>query len=187
MPRLFVAVWPPDDVLDRLAELPRPEIKGLRWTTRDQWHVTLRFLGQVPEVEPVVEALSGVRGQAVTAVLGPGVARFGRRVLHVPVSGLRQVAEDVVAATAHLGSPPEDRPFAGHVTLARVAKGSRVNLEELTGTPLRVSWPVGVICVVESRLARTGARYEVRATHPLERVSRSISPCRPTRGGFSSP
>ena len=46
MPRLFVAVWPPDDVLDRLAVLPRPEVDGLRWTDQDHWHVTLRFLAR---------------------------------------------------------------------------------------------------------------------------------------------
>ena len=30
MPRLFVAVWPPDDVLDLITELPRPDVEGLR-------------------------------------------------------------------------------------------------------------------------------------------------------------
>jgi 2'-5' RNA ligase len=45
--RLFVAVWPPNDVVDVLADLPRPDVAGVRWTTQGQWHVTLRFLGQV--------------------------------------------------------------------------------------------------------------------------------------------
>ena len=49
--RLFVAVWPPDDVIDVLADLPRPEVAGVRWTTRGQWHVTLRFLGHVATVD----------------------------------------------------------------------------------------------------------------------------------------
>ena len=38
MARLFVAVWPPDDVVAELAALPRPDQPGLRWTTPDQWH-----------------------------------------------------------------------------------------------------------------------------------------------------
>ena len=32
MARLFVAVWPPDDVLDAVAALERPAQDGLRWT-----------------------------------------------------------------------------------------------------------------------------------------------------------
>ena len=63
MPRLFVAVWPPDEVLDLIAALPRPEVEGLRWTTRDQWHVTLRFFGSV-ELAPAAVALRGVAASA---------------------------------------------------------------------------------------------------------------------------
>ena len=51
--RLFVAVWPPPEVLDVLAALPRTERPGVRWTTRDQWHVTLRFLGMADPAEAV--------------------------------------------------------------------------------------------------------------------------------------
>ncbi|MER3453020.1 MAG: RNA 2',3'-cyclic phosphodiesterase, partial [Acidimicrobiia bacterium] len=50
--RLFVAVWPPEEVLDVVAKLPRPGVVGLRWTSREQWHVTLRFFGSVPEPAP---------------------------------------------------------------------------------------------------------------------------------------
>ena len=167
MRRLFVAVWPPEDVLDRLAALPRPELAGLRWTERHQWHVTLRFIGPVPEVEPVAEALSVLRPSTGAAVLGPAVDRFGQRILHVPVAGLDGVAAAVVAATAHLGKPPEDRPFHGHVTLARVAKHARVDLRQLTGTALEGAWDVDAVCLVESRLSPKGARYEVLEAFPL--------------------
>ncbi|HJV08482.1 MAG TPA: 2'-5' RNA ligase family protein, partial [Acidimicrobiales bacterium] len=101
MPRLFVAVWPPDDVLDLVAALERPDVAGLRWTRPDQWHVTLRFLGET-ELAPVVAALGHVDAPPATATLGPAVGRFGHRVLHVPVAGLDSVASAVVAATAGL-------------------------------------------------------------------------------------
>lgn len=163
-----MAVWPPDEVLDRLARLPRPDVAGLRWTDRHHWHVTLRFLGPVAEVEPVVEALAGMEAPAgpVTAVLGPAVGRFGQRILHLPVDGLDAVAAAVVEATADLGRPPEDRPFNGHITLARVGKQARVDLRPLMGVPMEAEWKVGSTCLVESRLSPHGARYEVLERFP---------------------
>lgn len=166
MARLFVAVWPPEEVLDRLEALERPESKGLRWTRRDQWHVTLRFLG-VADPAPVVEALAGLDLPAADAVLGPAVDRFGRRILHVPVAGLGAVAAGVVQATAGLGQPPDDRPFHGHITLARVADRARVDLRPLTGTTVGAEWRVDAICLVESLLSPKGARYEVLERFPL--------------------
>ena len=168
MPRLFVAVWPPHDVLDRVAALDRPPVAGLRWTTADQWHVTLRFLGPVADSVPVVAGLAGVSASpAAAAVLGPAVGRFGQRILHLRVAGLDRLAGDVVRATAHLGQPPDDRPFAGHLTLARVAQAARVDLRPLTGQPVAAAWMVGEVCLVESRLSSAGARYRVVERVPL--------------------
>jgi 2'-5' RNA ligase len=164
--RLFVAVWPPAEVLDRVAALARPEVTGLRWTGPEQWHVTLRFMGRIDDVAVAADALGAARAGAAEAVLGPAVGRFGQRVLHVPVSGLEEVAEAVVTATASLGQPPEERPFAGHLTLARVARGARVDLRRLAGAPVTGRWPVREVCLVESRLSPAGARYQV-----LERVA----------------
>jgi 2'-5' RNA ligase len=165
--RLFVAVWPPDDVLALVAALPRPPVEGLRWTGPEQWHVTLRFLGWVDEVAEVVTALAGVEAEAAGAVLGPAVSRFGGRVLHVPVGGLDAVAAAVVGATAGLGRPPEDRGFVGHLTLARVARRGRVDLRRLVGQPVSARWRAHEICLVESRLHREGARYQVLERFPL--------------------
>lgn len=181
-----MAVWPPDDVLDRVDGLDRPPRAGLRWTTRDQWHVTLRFLGPVADIDPVVAALAGLSSLSSLswpgepgerswsgelsgpgdAVLGPTVGRFGHRVLHVPVAGLDALAAEVVDATAHLGRPPDPRAFAGHLTLARVAKGARVDLRTLAGAPLAARWSVAELCLVESRLYSAGARYRIVARFP---------------------
>lgn len=164
MPRLFVAVWPPDDVLDLVAGLPRPEIDGLRWTTREQWHVTLRFFGTV-EVEAAADALRSVSASAASVVLGPETGRFGKRVLHVPVGGLDAVAKAVVEATEKVGKPPEPRPFKGHLTLARARDRRRgVDLRGMVGTPIAAEWRVTEVCLVESRLNPKGAQYEVVET-----------------------
>ncbi|HEX2047262.1 MAG TPA: RNA 2',3'-cyclic phosphodiesterase [Acidimicrobiales bacterium] len=162
MRRLFVAVWPPEEVLDQVAALPRPAVEGLRWTARDQWHVTLRFLGPVPEVEPVAHALAALPPlEPSSALLGPATGRFDQRILHVPVRGLDRVATAVVDATASLGTPPDDRPFHGHLTLARVAKRAKVDLRPLAGAGIEARWPADVVCLVESRLSPKGARYDV--------------------------
>src|SRR4051812_28143169 len=88
-----------------LATLDRPDVPGLRWTEPDQWHVTLRFFGDADPDE--IGPLPQPRG--VTAVLGPATVRLGRHVLAVPVAGLEELA----------AAWPQDRPFRGHLTLAR--------------------------------------------------------------------
>ena len=169
MPRLFVAVWPPPEVLDRLEALARPEIAGLRWTRRDDWHVTLRFLGSVADVESVTEALAAAAGSAAVAeaVLGPAVERFGRRVLHVPVAGIDRLASAVVAATGSVGRPPDVRPFTGHVTLARVSEKASIDLRPLTGAAVEGRWPVTEVSLVRSDLSGPAPSYDVEATFPL--------------------
>jgi 2'-5' RNA ligase len=159
--RLFVAVIVPEAVLDRVAALPRPEVAGLRWTTREQWHVTLRFLGQVDGVHEALAALRSGSYAQCEARLGPEVGRFGRRILHVPVSGLDVLATSVVAATADVGNPPEDRAFRGHVTLARARSRAGVDMRPFTGAPIAGSWRVDEVVLFESHLHPKGARYEI--------------------------
>ncbi len=118
MPRLFVAVWPPDEVLRELAAMPRPAADGLRWTKPERLHITLRFLGQCGE-DAVQDALAAANLPAARATLGPQVRRLGRGILMVPVRGLDDLAAAVEAAIAPLGLPPPDHPFTGHLTVAR--------------------------------------------------------------------
>ncbi len=168
--RLFVAVWPPNDVVERVAALGRPEVAGLRWTDRRQWHVTLRFLGRA-DVEDARQAFNGMvlPGARVEAVAGPAVGRFGQRVLQVPVAGLVGLAAAVVAATGGVGEPSDDRPFSGHLTLARAAKGVGVDLRGLTGQPVSGAWTVDAITLVESHLSSSGATYDIVARRPLSK------------------
>jgi 2'-5' RNA ligase len=167
MPRLFVAVTLAPDVLDIVDRLPRPVVEGLRWTTREQWHVTLRFLGAVDEVDAVVSALSSLPMPRREVHLGPEVARFGQRVLQIPVAGLDDVVAAVVDATSALGVPSDDRAFTGHLTLARVRAKRGVDLRPLAGAAVSASWPVDDVVLFESQLHPKGARYEVVDRFPL--------------------
>jgi 2'-5' RNA ligase len=165
--RLFVGVRPPDHVLDLVADLPRRAQAGLRWTTRDQWHVTLRFLGEVEDPAVVVDALDRIDASgfiACEAAVGPMVETLSRRVVALPVAGLDDLAAAVIDATRTLGRPPEDRPFRGHLTLARLARSARGSARRLAGgivgRPLSARFMVSDVRVVGSHLGRGGARHE---------------------------
>lgn len=164
--RLFVAVWPSEQVLDAIAALSRPDIAGLRWTTRDQWHVTMRFLGSVDDVDAAVAAVHSIEAAACDVTVGPHVGRFGKRILHVPTHGLDDVAAATVAATALVGEPPEDRAFKGHLTLARSRRGD-TDLRALEGPAISGGWRADEVTLVRSHLGGSGARYEVIERVPL--------------------
>ncbi|MBO0713632.1 MAG: RNA 2',3'-cyclic phosphodiesterase [Acidimicrobiales bacterium] len=169
--RLFVAVWPPEDVVEALRQLPRPPLIGARWTREDQWHVTLRFLGEVAEPDEAEQAFSRVDAVPgpVVADAGPAVACLSRRVLCVPVAGLDGVASAVTRSTARVGKRPERRPFAGHVTLARGPKGGwrTGDVAGAEGVPFRARWDVEELTLVASVPEGRARRYEVVARQAL--------------------
>jgi RNA 2',3'-cyclic 3'-phosphodiesterase len=165
--RLFVAVWPPARVLAALGRLERPSCAGVRWTSAEQWHVTLRFLGSVDAsaAAAAVAALEGLRGcPGARAVLGPAVVLLGREVLAVPVEGLVDLASAVDDAFTGIGRPTERRSFRGHITLAR---GKNVRPGLVAGGVEAISWPVDSVTLVRSHLGRRGARYEAVASAEL--------------------
>lgn len=167
--RLFVSVQPPDEVLDALAEVVRPEASDVRWVGRAQWHVTLRFLGEVDDPEPVAAALAAAPLPAAVATVGPEAATLGRTAVVLPVTGLDELAADVAGATDGLGTAPPGSPFRGHLTLAR-ARGRRGRVPG--GLARRVppfEWRFAVtdVRLVRSHLGPGGPRYEDLAVVPL--------------------
>ncbi len=157
-----MAVWPPEDVLDAIKALPRPSLPGVRWTARDQWHVTLRFLGEA-HIGEVTKELDRLSAASVQATLAPKTRRLGRGVLCIPVAGLDELAAAVIEATALVGRPPEHRAFRGHVTLARVDGRARPPLAAVPA----LSWTVATFALVRSHLGGGPARYETVASWPL--------------------
>lgn len=144
--RRFVAVWPPAPVVEALAPLARVPAEKL--------HVTLRFLGAAAFD---VEAWRGVTLPSATATLAATTATFGGRVLQVPVGGLEALAAAV--------DPHPERPFVGHLTLARSRRGEDLRLHVGLAVPpgARVPWPVVEVTLVAS----AGGRYEVLERFPV--------------------
>ena len=137
MPRLFVAVWPPDDLVRELAAMPRPALDGLRWTKPERLHITLRFLGQCDEAEAAeaAEALRQVSFAPTAVRLGPTLERLGRGVIMLPACGVDELAMSVTDATGHIGQPPPNRPFTGHMTVARYRRNPPSGLWPPQGLP----------------------------------------------------
>ncbi len=163
MARLFLAVFPPVDVVERLGELERPEVEGLRWTNREQWHITLRFFGEAEQGD-VEDSLRGFRGAASTVLLGPASRWLGRRVLALPADGLDELAAEVRARTETIGQAPGRRKFTGHLTLAR----TRRRLPgALVSQPFGAQFKATELWLVSSQLHSDGARYTKLSNWPL--------------------
>ena len=73
MARLFVAVWPPEEVVEHIRSLRRKDQRGIRFVPPENWHMTLRFLGEANEREVVAALDEFDRGEP------PPVARLGPR------------------------------------------------------------------------------------------------------------
>jgi len=165
--RLFVAVRPPAEVVDVIGALPRPERHGIRWTRSDQWHVTLRFLGDVEDHEPVAAALcAGLAGAPqATVTVGPATAKLGRGVLMIPVQGLDELAATVLDATSAVVPEPEGAfSFRGHLTLARCPRSVP---RWAIGTLVGATWTADQVELVSSRLGGGPPVHDVIARFGL--------------------
>jgi RNA 2',3'-cyclic 3'-phosphodiesterase len=183
--RLFVAIAPPTAVLDDLDALARPLRTGrqdLRWTSREAWHVTLAFLGQVDEsaaarLLPRLERAARRHHTFRLAFSGSGAFPAATRanVLWSGLSGdrgaLARLAESVAAGASRAGAPPPDkgRRFQPHLTLARCRTPADVTelvaaLAGYQGPP----WTADRIHLVRSRLGATEhPRYATLGSWPL--------------------
>lgn len=175
MVRLFVAAWPTPEVRARLDGLDRPERPGWRWVPPDNWHVTLRFLGELAPagIDIVTDRLSGSDLPRVAARFGPGITMLDGRQAVIPVDGADALAAAVTAATVDVGEPP--RPtFVGHLTVAR-RRGSPAANRGAIGPPAEASFDavqtIDEIALVRSDLGPDGARYTTIARFPTDDVT----------------
>jgi RNA 2',3'-cyclic 3'-phosphodiesterase len=83
----------------------------------------------------------------------------------VPVAGLDDLAAAVATATAEVGEPPDPRPFAGHLTLARLRRRGSCRL---AGHKVQARMTVPEVTLVASTLGADGPAYRTVATFPLD-------------------
>jgi 2'-5' RNA ligase len=174
--RAFVAVVPPPAVLDAVERVVAPVRPAapprLRWMHAGQWHLTLQFLGPVPEsdADDLVDSLRAVlrREHPVTVALG-GAGAFPSEkrasVVWIGVDeggeGLAHLAGAVARATEPFGFEPDRAEFSGHLTVARSPRARPLsNLVRSLGTgPVGPLWDVTEVVLMESDTRRDGAVY----------------------------
>jgi RNA 2',3'-cyclic 3'-phosphodiesterase len=129
MPRLFTGLAVPPEIGERLARF-RGGLPGARWVEAADYHVTLRFLGDIDAdvADDVLEALSGLRARERVTVVLEGLGVFGGdrpRALFAAVAqdpGLMDLQAEQERLVRRAGVPPESRRFTPHVTLARLRR-----------------------------------------------------------------
>jgi 2'-5' RNA ligase len=154
-----------------------------RWVPLDNFHLTVRFVGHVPDdrAPAVIAALAQPLSVPPFEIEFNGCGRFplrgGPRALWIGLSrglaALTQLHVEFNRRAAPFGYPPEDRPFAAHLTLARIkdARGSQGRLvdEALSRIAVQsVTQRVEHVTVFESRLSPKGAQYAVLRQIPLQ-------------------
>jgi 2'-5' RNA ligase len=198
--RLFVAISLPEEVKDEMqraqTELRRalPE-NCVRWAKREQFHLTLRFLGNVPvnRTEALVRSLQeACRRFPVLRLRAERIGFFPNlkspRVIWVGVHDhenfLPELQEAVVTAVKDFTAEKPEGKFTGHVTLGRAKLIKRPQAEILSKLALDMAekvfgeWTAAKVEIIRSELLPDGARYMTLAGACLSegRIARGPGP-----------
>ncbi|MGH2773449.1 MAG: RNA 2',3'-cyclic phosphodiesterase [Actinomycetota bacterium] len=175
--RLFVAFDVPGPQKDSVEQAIRPlraELPGARWTSREGWHVTLKFLGEVAddrleEVRSIVSRCVARGGPVATALTDIGAFPNLRqpRVLWAGLGDERRRLEFLAARMEKkfgaAGFRQETRRLHPHLTLARFRSPYGPAPAVETNRPYsldRTAFEVGEVILFRSRLSPKGASYE---------------------------
>ena len=176
MPRLFTGVEIPSDIGQALSTL-RGGLPGARWIDPENYHLTLRFIGDVDDAtaHEVASLLGRVKRGAFDLHM-EGLTSFGGRKPRAVVANISQTQAllDVQAEQERLmqriGLEPEGRKFTPHVTLARLRESTSRDVADYLAargyfrtSPFKVSRFV----LFSSRNSVGGGPYVVEASYPL--------------------
>ena len=136
MPRLFAGLEIPAEIGRSLASL-RGGLPGARWIDPENYHVTLRFIGDIDFVaaNEIASTLDRVNRRPFEVAL-EGLTSFGGRqpravVARVaPSRPLMELQAEVERLVRRIGLEPEGRKFTPHVTLARLRRANNRDVAE---------------------------------------------------------
>ena len=177
MPRLFTGLEVPEDIAFEL-NLLQGGVWGARWMEAQDYHITLRFIGDIEErlAHEIRMRFESVEARPFTIQL-KGVGAFGGNDPHTIYAGVAESAEirrlqsTLERHCQLLGLPPEGRKFTQHVTLARLRSPNVANVQEfLARQNLFISRPfeVSQFVLFSSRPSRGGGPYGVVEAYELK-------------------
>jgi len=176
MPRLFTGLEIPASLAESLALL-RGGLPGARWIDPENYHVTLRFIGDVDDeiAHEVAWALGKVRRRDLELRL-EGLSSFGGRKPRAVVAAIAQSPSVMELQAEHerliqrVGLEPEGRKYTPHVTLARLRDASSFDVAEYLsarGAFRAPPFTVSRFVLFSSRASVGGGPYVVEAAYPL--------------------
>jgi 2'-5' RNA ligase len=176
MPRLFTALELPESVVGQIA-LARGGVPGARWLETEDYHVTLRFVGDVDAriAHDIVEALGEIRRPPLR-IMFDGLGWFGGDKPRAIVArfkaepALVELQAEQERRLRRVGLPPETRKFTPHVTLARLRDvRARTVADYLAsrGTLSVEAFTAERFVLFSSREGSGGGPYVVEAAYPL--------------------
>ena len=175
MPRLFTGLEIPPDLAEELA-LMRGGLTGARWIDVADYHLTLRFIGDIDlaTADAVHDVLSGIRRRPFTVTL-EGLDYFGgdkpRAIVAraQPSPALVELQAEQERLLRRAGVAPETRRYVPHVTLARMRNASQTAVAHYLGTRgfLTRRFEVDGFVLYSSRDSVGGGPYVVEAAYPL--------------------
>ncbi|BAU92962.1 2'-5' RNA ligase [Methylorubrum populi] len=176
MPRLFTGLEIPPEIAERLSFF-RGGLPGARWIEPSDYHITLRFLGEVDEVvaADLDAGLAEARARPAFSVTLDGLASFGGdrpRAIYasvVPSPDLTDLQEEHERIARRAGAAPERRKFTPHVTLARLNReaGPEAVARTLSeaGVFPRLTFTARRAALFSARTSRGGGPYLVEAAY----------------------
>lgn len=180
--RLFAALEVPPSVRERLdaAVAPlRERHPGLAWSSRDGWHLTVAFLGEVltpPADVAAVLAPVAAGAPALIRLALVAAGRFGRRVLWVgvrdePAGAVAALGAAAQQALAEADLPVDFKEVRPHLTLARARRrGADVSATLVAAMPtVEGAWAARELLLIRSVSGghRRPSRYEPLVRLPL--------------------
>lgn len=183
MPRLFVALEVPRNAAMSLSLL-RGGLQGARWIDVENFHITLRFIGDVDgrTADEVVEKLDRIERPEFQLSLS-GVGSFGSRKPHSVYAGVSPEPEmyalqaEIERICQRLGLPADPRKFTPHVTLARLRNVRPEDVARyLSGRGDFFSSPFTVnrFVLMSSKESVGGGPYVIEEVFPLFEAGPSI-------------
>jgi RNA 2',3'-cyclic 3'-phosphodiesterase len=175
MPRLFTALEIPSDIGQSMAQL-RGGLPGARWVDPNNYHLTLRFIGDIDDAlaDEIADLLGQVERKAFSLRI-EGLDSFGGNKPRAVVAAVQPVAHLVELQAEHerimqrVGLQPE-RKYKPHVTLARLRDTSSRQVADFLSLrqPFRLpSFSVSRFVLYSSRASVGGGPYVVEAGYPL--------------------